>query len=698
MLSKLNITPIFLALLYMAMSQVLSSSEQGKTDNQPVEKPYILENKVDEQLPTVWLIGDSTVKVSTAGQTGWGEVISDYFDLTKTNVVNRAIGGRSSRSFVSDGRWDDIMKLLQPGDFVIIQFGHNDSGNINDNHRARGTIKGIGEETEEIDNMITGKHEIVHSYGWYIRKYSKDTLDKGATPIICSLVPRKMWDEDMVKRGKNSYEDWAREVAEDEGVAFVNLHEIIARGYEKVGVEKVEDFFADHHTHTTKEGAIFNAEAVISGLKGNPELEILQYLSKSAKSITPYAPKDWIDPDTGHHVIRLSEKPGTASLYFHQNAYTAKGDKLVVTTSEGIGTINLITRKNVLIVANPKARVLVVGKKSRSVYYTLTEKNKTTVYATHIDTKSTRKIVELPKGAGVVSLNADETLLLGSITKTPRKPLAGKGNSVSKSKSAQGRWMVEKDMKHPVTGELLTYAEQKEWFLNNRLEARIPITIFVINTKTGEKTDVHSATDWLNHLQFSPTDPERILFCHEGPWHKVDRIWTIKTDGSDLRRLHARTMNMEIAGHEFFSPDGKNIYYDLQRPRGEVFWLASVSLESGKRNWYALDRNYWSVHFNVSPDQTLFAGDGGDDEMVAHAPDGKWIYLFHPRAIPDVAGISAPGAEDLISPGVLDAERLVNMKYHDYRLEPNVTFTPDGKWIIFRSNMHGPVHTYAVEL
>src|SRR5690606_20775819 len=140
------------------------------------------------------------------------------------------------------------------------------------------------------------------------------------------------------------------------------------------------------------------------------------------------------------------------------------------------------------------------------------------------------------------------------------------------------------------------------------------------------------------HLQFSPTDPNLIMFCHEGPWHKVDRIWVVNTDGSGLRKIHQRSMNMEIAGHEFFSADGSTIWYDLQRPRGETFWLAGLRLESGRRDWYALERDEWSVHFNVSPDGTLFAGDGGDEEMVAHAPDGKWIYLFEPVEIPDVAG------------------------------------------------------------
>jgi oligogalacturonide lyase len=172
----------------------------------------------------------------------------------------------------------------------------------------------------------------------------------------------------------------------------------------------------------------------------------------------------------------------------------------------------------------------------------------------------------------------------------------------------------------------------------------------------------------------------------------------VRVDGSGLTKLHTRTINMEIAGHEFFGPDGKSVWYDLQTPRGEDFWVAGYELATGKRTWFHLDRNEWSVHFNVSPDGTLFAGDGGDNEMVAHAPDGKWIYLFRPKRVPDVAGIRNPASDSLIDAGVFQSERLVNMSRHDYRLEPNIHFTPDQKWLVFRSNMHGPMHVYAVEL
>ena len=397
-------------------------------------------------------------------------------------------------------------------------------------------------------------------------------------------------------------------------------------------------------------------------------------------------PVEWVDPATGHRVIRLSREPGSASLYFHQNAYSPDGQKLVITTSTGLSTINLKTRA-IEKVVDGRVGVIVTGRRSGLVYYSKREGGETVIYATHLDTKATKRIAALPRG-NVSSVNADETLLLGSYAE---------GAAESGAPPSGGGAAAQGEMKGP-DGKPLTFAEQKEVRLNQRLEQRVPMAMFTVNTATGEIKVIHRATDWLNHLQYSPTDPQLIMFCHEGPWHKVDRIWTIRADGSDLRKVHTRTMNMEIAGHEFFSADGRVIWYDLQTPRGEDFWLAGYELATGDRAWYHLQRDEWSVHFNVSADGKLIAGDGGDNEMVAHAQDGKWIYLFRPEGIPDVAGIKAPNARELIRPGFFKSERLVNMAKHDYRLEPNVTFTPDGKWIVFRSNMHGATHVYAVEI
>lgn len=421
---------------------------------------------------------------------------------------------------------------------------------------------------------------------------------------------------------------------------------------------------------------------------------VVLYLSLAVLSIRVAAqdpPTEWIDADTGHRIVRLSREAGSESLYFHQNAYTTEGDKLIMTSPTGIYTFNFKSRE-IEKVADGRVGVIVVGRKSRQVYYT----KEGTIYATNLDTRATKEIVKLPFRGGISSLNADETLLLGAREDRNDQPPAG-GSGQGQRPTGIGQDWQTQQMMGP-DGKPLTFAERKEVMMNNRLNQRIPMVMYTVNTQTGEVKSILRSTDWLGHLQFSPTDPNFIMFCHEGPWHRVDRLWTIRTNGTGLTKLHTRTMNMEIAGHEFFSNDGKMIWYDLQTPRGEDFWVAGYEIATGKRTWYHLQRDEWSVHFNVSRDGTLFGGDGGDSEMVAHAKDGKWIYLFHPSLIPDVAGIKNPNSDELVKTGFFKSERLVNMSKHDYRLEPNMTFTPDGKWIVFRSNMFGPTHVFAVEI
>ncbi|QYM77740.1 oligogalacturonate lyase family protein [Horticoccus luteus] len=409
-------------------------------------------------------------------------------------------------------------------------------------------------------------------------------------------------------------------------------------------------------------------------------------------------PTEWVDPATGHRVVQLSREPGTHSLYFNQNAYTPDGRKLIVTSPSGISTIDLATRAIELVVPAP-ATVIVVGHKTGAIYYSKREGAENWIYAADPETKAIRKLVRVPRG-GVATVNADETLMAGTFSAVDEEHGWQRGGAADKTDKKRTIGQAEYTAKWP-DGTPMVFAEAKEYRLHEqlaRIHAEPPRSLFTLNLTTGEVRVIHRESEWLNHLQFSPTDPGLLMFCHEGPWHEVDRLWTIRTDGTGLTKVHTRTMNMEIWGHEWFGADGKTIWYDLQTPRGEVFWVAGYDVATGRRTWYALDRNEWSVHFNVSPDGTLFAGDGGDREMVAHAPDGKWLYLFRPHGIPDVAGIKAPNAAGLIHPGRLVAEKMVNLSSHNYKLEPNVTFSPDQKWLIFRSNMHGATQVYAVEI
>ena len=361
-------------------------------------------------------------------------------------------------------------------------------------------------------------------------------------------------------------------------------------------------------------------------------------------------PREWIEPTTGHRVVRLSREAGTSSFYFHQNGFTAKGDKLVLSTLRGLAVLDWKTSKVEPLVEG-RAVGVVVGKKTRQVYYILDG----AIRATHLDTGKTRVVAELPaemRGGSGLAVNADETLLGGSFVE--RTALAARPRRLGR----------------------------REGGLEARWAAHLPMRLYTVRIRDGAIKTFHPSEEWLNHVQFSPTDPTLMMFCHEGPWHKVDRIWTIRTDDSGLRKIHSRAADadMEIAGHEFFSADGKIVWYDLQTPKGKEFWLAGHVLAGGEEIKYRVAREHWSVHYNASPDGRHFAGDGGGSRSVAAPGNGQWIYLFTPRD------------------GKLEAEKLVDLSRHDYQLEPNVFFTPDGQWIVFRSNMHGATHVYAVEV
>ena len=385
-------------------------------------------------------------------------------------------------------------------------------------------------------------------------------------------------------------------------------------------------------------------------------------------------PESWIDPDTGHRVVRLTKEPNSASLYFNQNGYTPDGKRLVYTTPDGISVLDLKTRESKQVVEG-RVRLIDAGRKNERVYYIRDR----AAWWTDIDSGEAHRIGELPPRGLIATVNADETLLGGTYIEGPQGEDYG-----ARAQPAAGAAQA-----HP-----LDQPRNKGQMMEERLAAHLPMAMFTLNVNTGEVKVIHRATDWLNRLLFSPTDPNLLMFCHEGPWHRVDRIWTIRTDGSKLTKVHTRTMAMEIFGHEFWGADGKTIYYDLQRPRGEDFWLAAYRVDTGARTWYHLQRNEWSIHFNVARDGKLFCGDGGDPGQVAHAPDGEWIYLFRPELIRN-QGIED---KDFIQPGVLRAEKLVNMSKHQYRLEPNVSFTPDGEWVVFRSNMFGPTYVFAAEV
>lgn len=379
-------------------------------------------------------------------------------------------------------------------------------------------------------------------------------------------------------------------------------------------------------------------------------------------SIKPMS-EEWIDKDTDHKIIHLIPGEGeNRSFYFYNNPFVPSdannNEKMVfyrkVNDENQLFSIDLTTKKIDQLTNKNRVRGEIVGKKSRKVFYQCGD----SVFSAGIENHNTKLIYAFPEDirGSITTLNADETLLAGAL--------------------------ITKD-----EAEIFKNFPRKADFFERVFEAKLLRSLFTINVETGEFKKIYSEKAWLNHIQFSPTDPELLMFCHEGPWHKVDRIWTININEGKPKLMHERTVYREIAGHEIFSPDGKTIWYDLQIPRGETFYLASVNIETGKHSKYGLTRNEWSIHFNISPDlpadkqdQKLFTGDGGDSSQVAEAKDGMWLYLFK------------------LNGDSLKSEKLANMKYNDYDLEPNVHFSPDGNWIIFRANFEGHSDIYAVEI
>ncbi len=398
----------------------------------------------------------------------------------------------------------------------------------------------------------------------------------------------------------------------------------------------------------------------------------------SAADIPPAAasgvPSSWIDSDTGHRVIRLTSEPGSNSFYFNVNGYTADGKRMAYTTPGGISVLDLTTHEAHQVVKGP-VKAIVVGHKTPTIYYTRTAKgtNATTLWCADLATGVERKLADLPPRAGVVTINADETLGAGTYI----EGAAHAGGAYDGSKYS-GR------MSATNLGEPLNKTEM----MTRRLAAKLPMTMFTVDLRTGQVRNlIEHSTDWLNHLQFSPTDPAQLLYCHEGLWWLVDRIWCIRTDGTQNQLVHKRTMEMEIAGHEWWGADGKNIFYQLHYPKGMLSsFIASYNVETGERVWYHYAPDQSSIHDNSSPDGKLFCGDGDN-----HSP---WIFLFRPVRVEDRKTLG----EHLIKGGYLESEKLVNMAKHNYRLEPNPSFTPDQKFIVFRSNMLGPDYAFAVEV
>ncbi|AXA92094.1 hypothetical protein DPH57_13620 [Massilia sp. YMA4] len=287
---------VLLLLFCGAYGQTLPAA----VNTDPARALVTLPEPANPALPSLILIGDSTVRngkddgqdLGPAGQWGWGRPIADYFDPARINVVNRAVGGLSSRTYLTSGHWQRTLAFVKRGDVVIMQFGHNDASPVNDDRRARGTLRGTGEESDTIDNLLTGQRETVHTYGWYLRRFIADIRARGATAIVCSPVPFKRWDADgRTRRARADYGGWAAQVARQELAGFIDLNEAAAAWYDALGRDAVLRLFPqvtpDETVHTNLAGARLNAEVVVAGIRALGVPVLVGALNDKGRAIVP---------------------------------------------------------------------------------------------------------------------------------------------------------------------------------------------------------------------------------------------------------------------------------------------------------------------------------------------------------------------------------------------------------------------------
>lgn len=366
-------------------------------------------------------------------------------------------------------------------------------------------------------------------------------------------------------------------------------------------------------------------------------------------------PNEWIDRDTGHKVIKLTRRAGdNTSFYFHNNPFV--GNEMLFAGSTGYDTkdsqmyaVNLssLDIRQITHESFP-VRTEIASAATHEIFF----QHGDSVFATNTDTGQRRFITRIEAGSGHGSINCvncDGTLLAGVFSTAEEDKL------------------------------FRDYPARNDWF-NMLTDHPYERTLFTIDTRTGKTNRFFTEVAWLNHLQFSPRDPHLLMFCHEGQWHRVDRIWNIDVTNPKARLMHKRTMENEIAGHEWFGALGHKIYFDLQKPKSVNFFIGRVDIKTGDEQDFRISRDEWSVHFTTSWDESFIVGDGGNRISVANSDKDQWIFRY------DYDGDH------------MKTTKLVNMKNHDYRLEPNVHFSPDGKWIIFRANFEGHTDVYAVEL
>jgi oligogalacturonide lyase len=428
-------------------------------------------------------------------------------------------------------------------------------------------------------------------------------------------------------------------------------------------------------------------------------------------------PKTWIDADTGHRVTRLTDLPGSSGLYFNINAYTPDKREMIYTSPAGIHILDLQSFQSRTLYEGKISEVL-PGTTSRTVYFK--KPGDDHLYSIGIDHGEIKQLALLPSRAVIDSVNADESLIAGTILEGNAPDFITYKLEAQKEANKVLHDSAVAAANHPGTVALTDPGfKVNETAMQRRLDARSPEDLFIVDLKSGKTSIILKGQDWLNHVQFSPTDSTLLLYAHEGPATKVDRVWTIRSDGSQNYRIHTRTAPDETVNHEFWGHDGRTIFYDLQQPEGKTFYLAGYNISTHEEKLFHLDKATSSVHFNSASGDSAFCADGRSTDVKTPSStqtedktpwSRQWIELLKPipndsqsGTDPRYAGwfsYNNKGSQGNIRySGWFQSEHLVNLSKNDYKkIEPNVRFSPDDRFVIFTSNMFGPTYIFAVEV
>ncbi|KAH6667475.1 SGNH hydrolase-type esterase domain-containing protein [Halenospora varia] len=233
--------------------------------------------------PTLLICSDSTTAdyANTSVLQGWGYDIPEYLAIP---VKNLAKNGRSTRSFINQGLWANLLAATKAGDFVLIEMGHNDDGDPTTETSDRATLPGIGNDSVVVTNS-TGLSETVHSFGWYLREMIADVRAKKAIPLLSGMVNRNYWT------GTTLQKDWpfatyAEEVAAQTGVEYIDHTDYSVARWQSLGPTVAKTYYPNDNTHTNWPGAVINAETFVTAVKcdcGTSQLR--KYLNAAGKAV-----------------------------------------------------------------------------------------------------------------------------------------------------------------------------------------------------------------------------------------------------------------------------------------------------------------------------------------------------------------------------------------------------------------------------